>query len=213
MTLKWYNVTNLRKIKLKVFSFIFYIKLPFLWLHLLIRFFGVKKKEYEMDHDNTLKHRFCPFSKKALSFAYLVIAYPEYRNLFYKRSSTLGRIMNFYLPGEKTFFIRTNPKKIGGGLLVKHGHSTELNADSIGQNCCIFQNVTIGSSKTPKGPTVGDNVLFGTGRIVIGDIHIGNNVKIGAGAIVTRDIPDNCTVVSKGTVIVKKDGVRVDIPL
>ena len=189
----------------------FYIKLPFLWLHLLIRFFGAKKKEYEMDQDNTLKYRQCPFSKKTLSFAYLVIAYPEYRNLFYKRSGVLGRIMNFYLPGEKTFYIRTNPKKIGGGLLVKHGHSTELNADSIGQNCCIFKNVTIGSNKSPKGPTCGDNVLFGTGSIAIGDIHIGNNVKIGAGAIVTRDIPDNCTVVTTGTTIVKLNGEKVNI--
>lgn len=191
----------------------FYVKLPFLWLHLLMRFNGRYKKEYEMDQANTLKFRYCPYSNTALSFAYLIIAYPEYRNLFYKRSGRLGRVMNFYLPGERTLFLKTKTEKIGGGLLIKHGHSTELNADSIGKNCCIFQNVTIGSNKTPQGPIVGDNVVFGTGCIVIGNIHIGNNVKIGAGAIVTKDIPDNCTVVSKATVIVKKDGERVEVSL
>ena len=191
----------------------FYIKLPFLTLHLLVRFFGRSKQLCKMDQENTLKYRFCPYTNPVLAFAYLLVAYPEYRNVFYRRSGFWGRVMNVYMPGERTFFIRTQPENMGGGILVKHGHSPELNANSIGQNCCIFQNVTIGSNKTPKGPTIGNNVVFGTGCIVLGDIHIGNNVNVGAGAVVTKDIPDNCTVVSKGSTIVKKDGVRVNIPL
>ena len=42
---------------------------------------------------------------------------------------------------------------------------------------------------------------------------IGNNVKIGANAIVTQDLPDNCTVVTKGSCIVRLSGEKVRIDL
>lgn len=64
----------------------------------------------------------------------------------------------------------------------------------IGSNVEIFHQVTIGEGKG-GAPTIGDNVLIGTGAKIIGNIKIGNNVKIGAGCVVARDIPDNCTVV------------------
>lgn len=83
----------------------------------------------------------------------------------------------------------------------------------MGKNCVIFQNVTIGSNGTPIGPTIGNNVFFGAGCVVLGDIHIGNNVRIGANAIVVKDIPDNCTVVTRGTTIVKKDNKKVNIQI
>lgn len=66
----------------------------------------------------------------------------------------------------------------------------------IGENCCIYQNVTIGEVNR-KAPIIGDNCLIGAGAIVIGGVKIGNNVKIGAGAAVNTDIPDGCTVVSQ----------------
>ena len=55
--------------------------------------------------------------------------------------------------------------------------------------------------------------MVGANAVVLGGVHIGNNVKIGAGAVVTKDIPDNCTVVGNPARIVKKDGLKVDIPL
>lgn len=39
---------------------------------------------------------------------------------------------------------------------------------------------------------IGDNVMIGSGVIILPNVRIGNNVIIGAGAIVTKDIPDNC---------------------
>lgn len=47
----------------------------------------------------------------------------------------------------------------------------------IGENCCIYQNVTIGEADR-KAPVIGNNCL------------------IGAGAVVNEDVPDGCTVVS-----------------
>ena len=66
----------------------------------------------------------------------------------------------------------------------------------IGENCWIYQNVTIGEVKG-KAPVIGDDCLIGAGAILIGDIKIGNRVKIGAGAVVSTDVPDDCTVVSQ----------------
>lgn len=40
--------------------------------------------------------------------------------------------------------------------------------------------------------SVGDNVYFGRGAVVLPGVTIGSNVVIGAGALVTKDIPDNC---------------------
>ena len=66
----------------------------------------------------------------------------------------------------------------------------------IGENCRIYQNVTIGEVNR-KAPKIGDNCLIGAGAVIVGDIRIGNQVKIGAGAVVSMDVPDNCTVVSQ----------------
>ena len=41
---------------------------------------------------------------------------------------------------------------------------------------------------------IGDNVNFGLGVKVFGQITIGSNVSIGANSVVTHDIPDNAVV-------------------
>lgn len=66
----------------------------------------------------------------------------------------------------------------------------------IGENCWIYQNVTIGEVNR-KAPVIGNNCLIGAGAVLIGDIRIGNDVKIGAGAVVNTSIPDGCTVVAQ----------------
>lgn len=66
----------------------------------------------------------------------------------------------------------------------------------IGKECCIYQNVTIGSIGN-KAPQIGEHCLIGAGAIVIGDIKIGDFVKIGAGAVVFADVPSYSTVVAQ----------------
>ena len=88
-------------------------------------------------------------------------------------------------------------KNAGGGMVINHGHSVEINASRIGKNFHCFQNVTIGTTNSP---------IVGAGAVIMGNIKIGNNVKIGANAIVTQDLPDNCTVVTKGSCIVRLSG-------
>lgn len=73
----------------------------------------------------------------------------------------------------------------------------------IGENCCIYQNVTIGEVKK-QAPVIGDHCLIGAGAVIIGGVTIGSHVKIGAGAVVSTDIPDGCTVVSQPARIIKE---------
>ncbi len=72
--------------------------------------------------------------------------------------------------------------------------------------------MTLGGVSTSKGkrhPTIGNNVVIGTGAIVLGNITIGNNVRIGAGSVVLKDIPDDSTVVGVPGEIVKHKGVSM----
>ncbi len=73
------------------------------------------------------------------------------------------------------------------GIFISHG-------SRIGKNCCILQNVTIGSSKG-KAPKIGDNCVIGAGAVIVGGITIGNNCNIGANCTVFKDVPDNTTVI------------------
>lgn len=67
---------------------------------------------------------------------------------------------------------------------------------TIGEDCWIYQNVTIGEVNK-KAPVIGDHCLIGAGAVIVGGVKIGNHVKIGAGAVVSTDVPDGCTVVSQ----------------
>jgi serine O-acetyltransferase len=83
---------------------------------------------------------------------------------------------------------------IGRGLRLPHPQNIVLAGYAdIGEFCTIYHNVSIawnGFKPTrPLAPKIGDQVLLGTGCIVVGDITIGSDVLIGAGAVVTRNIP------------------------
>lgn len=76
----------------------------------------------------------------------------------------------------------------------------------IGENCTIYQNVTIGSTDKGKGyavPVIGDNVMIGCGSAILGAVHIGNNVSIGANTVVVNDIADNAVVIGNLGKVVK----------
>jgi serine O-acetyltransferase len=105
-----------------------------------------------------------------------------------------------------TLFI--NCQDIGAGFYIQHGFSTIITAKSIGKDCWINQQVTVGYNGKNNFPTIGDNVVIRAGAKVVGKITIGNNVKIGANAVVVKDVPENCTVVGVPAYIVKKNGIK-----
>ncbi len=99
---------------------------------------------------------------------------------------------------------------IESGLYIGHYGGIVINKDvSIGKNCNISQEVTIGQVNRGirKGcPTIGDNVYIAPGVKIIGRIKIGSNVAIGANCVVTKDIPDNAVVVGIPGKVISYDG-------
>jgi len=106
-------------------------------------------------------------------------------------------------------FLFLDTEDIGPGFFIQHGYSTAIAAKSIGKNCFVNHEITLGYSENKGQPVIGDNVFIHTGARVIGDIVIGNNCRIGTNAVVVKSVPDNCTVVGVPAYIVKRDGVRV----
>lgn len=126
----------------------------------------------------------------------------EFRSVFYMRVEIISKLLSIVWAPRELLFIHTRSSNIGGGLFVQHGYSTVIEAESVGENLWINQNVTIGYRGNGH-PTIGNNVRIGTGAVVLGGILIGDNVNIGANAIVVEDIPSNCTVCSPKAQIVK----------
>ena len=102
---------------------------------------------------------------------------------------------------------------IGKSFFIDHATGVVIGETAvIGDHVIIYQGVTLGgvsSSKGKRHPTIGNNVVIGTGAIVLGNITIGNNVRIGAGSVVLKDIPDDSTVVGIPGEIVKHKGVSI----
>ncbi len=87
--------------------------------------------------------------------------------------------------------------RIGPGFLLMHRHGVMIGPASIGRNCVVHQNVTIGQrvARGDRGvPTIGDDVWIGTGATLIGAITVGDGVTIAAGTVLSRDVPARCLV-------------------
>ncbi|WP_066384411.1 MULTISPECIES: serine O-acetyltransferase [unclassified Anabaena] len=100
--------------------------------------------------------------------------------------------------------------KIGKGVFIDHGMGVVIGETAIvGDYTLIYQGVTLGGTGKESGkrhPTVGKNVVLGTGAKVLGNIHLGDRVRVGAGSVVLRDVPPDCTVVGiPGRIITRKE--------
>ena len=105
--------------------------------------------------------------------------------------------------------------QIGKGLFIDHGMGVVIGETTIiGDNCTIYQNVTLGGTGKDTGkrhPTLGDNVLVGSGAKVLGPFKVGDNARIAAGAVVLSEVPPNSTAVGVPARIVKVNGIRSDM--
>lgn len=129
------------------------------------------------------------------AMATLLWRYPEFRNLVlyrHRNNPMRRRLIQLFYPPMDTLYI--DAFEIGGGLYIQHGFATMIAAKSIGKNCWINQQVTIGYNGHGDPPVIGDNVMITCGAKVLGAICIGNHVTVGANAVVIRDVPDHCVV-------------------
>ncbi|GHY71466.1 serine acetyltransferase [Vibrio cholerae] len=108
----------------------------------------------------------------------------------------------FSLLNVLLFGIEVNSQcQIGRGFFLPHTHGIVIGAISIGDNCTIYQGVTLGakildfSNSSATRPQIGNNVIIGAGAKVLGGINIGDNVIIGANTVVTKSIPSGAKVI------------------
>ncbi|MHB1653565.1 MAG: serine O-acetyltransferase [Desulfitobacteriaceae bacterium] len=102
---------------------------------------------------------------------------------------------------------------IGKGFFIDHGTGVVIGETAeIGDDVTIYQGVTLGGTGKEKGkrhPTIGNNVVIGTGAKILGSFKIGDNVKIGAGSVVNKPVPSDTTVVGVPGRVVVHRGVPV----
>ena len=102
---------------------------------------------------------------------------------------------------------------IGHGLFIDHGMGVVIGETTeIGDNVTIYQGVTLGGTGKDVGkrhPTIGNNVMIGSGAKVVGPFKVGDNSKIAANAVVLNEVPPNSTCVGVPARIVKINNERV----
>lgn len=103
--------------------------------------------------------------------------------------------------------------RIGRRFFIDHGMGVVIGETTeIGDDVLLYQGVTLGGTGKEKGkrhPTIGNNVVIGTGAKVLGNIRIGDHVKIGAGSVVVHPVPDHSTVVGVPGRVVRRG---TDVP-
>jgi len=83
--------------------------------------------------------------------------------------------------------------KIGRRFFIDHGMGVVIGATAVvGDDVMIYHDVTLGARTNDAGkrhPTIGNNVVIGSGARVLGDINIGEGVRINANLVVTKSVP------------------------
>ncbi len=105
---------------------------------------------------------------------------------------------------------------IGRGLFIDHGAGVVIGETAdVGDDVTMYQGVTLGGTGFARGkrhPTVGPEVMIGSGAKLLGPIDVGARSKIGANSVVIHDVPENATVVGNPGHPVRVDGRRPEGP-
>lgn len=93
---------------------------------------------------------------------------------------------------------------IGSDFFIDHGMGVVIGETTkIGNNVTLYHDVTLGGLKffdengqvmKKRHPTIGNDVIVGSGSQILGPITIGDGAKVGSNAIVIRDVEKNTTV-------------------
>ena len=129
-----------------------------------------------------------------------------YRHRLFFIARLISQIARFFT------LIEIHPgAELGHGILIDHGSGVVIGETAVvGDNCTIYQGVTLGGVGTRKGkrhPTLGNNVMVGAGAKILGAFEVGDNCSIAANAVLLKPIEDNVTAAGVPARPVKKDGV------
>ena len=161
-----------------------------------------------------------PAAKSTLA---IILTYPGVKAVFFHRIANFFYLAGFHLLGKNNFSnlnrfftgIEIHPgAKIGTNLFIDHGMGVVIGETSeIGNNVTIYHAVTLGgispsinseSQRDEKRhPSIGNDVVIGSGAQIIGPVKVGNGARIAANAVVVNDVPENSTMVGVPAKIIK----------
>ena len=150
----------------------------------------------------------------AKSILGIILTYPGVKAVFMHKISRFFHLAGFELLARiisqvTRFFtgVEIHPgAKIGKNLFIDHGMGVVIGETSkIGDNVTIYHAVTLGGISPSidaerqrdekRHPTIGNDVVIGSGAQILGPVMIGNNSRIAANAVVVNDVKDNTTMV------------------
>lgn len=143
----------------------------------------------------------------ARSVLEVIFCYPGLHAIWFHRLAHWLWLSQFYFLGRLIshmgrFFtgIEIHPgATIGKGFFIDHGMGVVIGETAeIGDNVTLYHGVTLGGvswEKVKRHPTLGDNVVVGSGAKVLGPFTVGRNSKIGSNSVVVKEVPENATVV------------------
>ena len=113
-----------------------------------------------------------------------------------------------------------NGARIGRRLFIDHGMGVVIGETAeIGDDCTLYHGVTLGGTRPSadqagkkRHPTLGDDVIVGSGAQVLGPITVGHHARIGAAAVVLQDVPEGATMVGNPARRVARRGAAAERP-
>ena len=170
------------------------------------------------DFINSIKAR-DPAAKSTLS---VVLTYPGVKAILFHRIANFFHLAGFSLFARvisqlSRFFtgIEIHPgAKIGTNLFIDHGMGVVIGETAeIGNNVTIYHAVTLGGISPSidserqrhekRHPTIGNDVVVGSGAQIIGPIIVGSGSRIAANAVVVNNVPENSTMVGVPAKVIK----------
>ena len=170
------------------------------------------------DFINSIKKR-DPAANSTLS---VILTYPGVKAVFFHKVANFFHVAGFQLLARiisqiVRFFtgIEIHPgAKIGKNLFIDHGMGVVIGETSeIGNNVTIYHAVTLGGispsiesekqRNEKRHPTIGDDVVIGSGAQIIGPIKVRNGSRVAANAVVVNNVPEDSTMVGVPAKIIK----------
>ncbi len=98
---------------------------------------------------------------------------------------------------------------IGRRVFIDHGMGVVIGETAeIGDDCTIYQGVTLGGTSLAKGakrhPTLGNGVIVSAGAKVLGGFTVGDGARVGSNAVLLQAVPPGATAVGIPARIVVK---------
>lgn len=141
----------------------------------------------------------------------VVLCYPGFQALLFYRLAhwfwargwhLVGRFVSHL--GRCATGIEIHPgARIGQRLFIDHGMGVVIGETAeIGDDCTLYNGVTLGGTRPSREqggqkrhPSIGNNVIIGSGARVLGPISIGDGARVGAVSVLLTDVPAGATMV------------------